>query len=104
MSSVPTYLACDLGAESGRCILGSLREGRLELEEIHRFVKKCCKKSTSELMSVTKTLYALLFAAKGISLGACARFVVVVVLDLSSSLHLRRGSYCMSGLSYLFCC
>jgi rhamnulokinase len=31
------YLGCDLGAESGRLMLGSLTEGRLVLEEIHRF-------------------------------------------------------------------
>ena len=31
------YIACDLGAESGRVILGRLREGRVALEEIHRF-------------------------------------------------------------------
>lgn len=31
------YLACDLGAESGRLMLGSLCGGRLEMEEIHRF-------------------------------------------------------------------
>ncbi len=32
-----TYIACDLGAESGRVMLGTLHDGRLELEEIHRF-------------------------------------------------------------------
>jgi rhamnulokinase len=32
-----TYLAFDLGAESGRAMLGSLRSGKLELREIHRF-------------------------------------------------------------------
>jgi rhamnulokinase len=31
------YLACDLGAESGRLIQGNLRDGRLSLDEIHRF-------------------------------------------------------------------
>src|SRR5664279_5398198 len=31
------YLALDLGAESGRAILGSLSHGKLELEELHRF-------------------------------------------------------------------
>ncbi len=31
------YLAIDLGAESGRVMLGSLAEGRLALEELHRF-------------------------------------------------------------------
>ena len=31
------YIACDLGAESGRVMLGSLCDGRLVLEELHRF-------------------------------------------------------------------
>lgn len=31
------YAAVDLGAESGRVMLGTLHEGRLSLEEIHRF-------------------------------------------------------------------
>lgn len=31
------YLACDLGAESGRLMLASLAGGRLALEEVHRF-------------------------------------------------------------------
>src|SRR4051812_3127185 len=32
-----TYIACDLGAGSGRVMLGSIVEGKLTLEEIHRF-------------------------------------------------------------------
>ena len=31
------YIACDLGAESGRVMLGALQNGRIELQEIHRF-------------------------------------------------------------------
>ena len=31
------YLALDFGAESGRAILGTLEDGRISLEEIHRF-------------------------------------------------------------------
>ena len=31
------YIACDLGAESGRVMLGTLTDGKLALEEIHRF-------------------------------------------------------------------
>lgn len=31
------YLACDLGAESGRLMLAILADGRLTLEEVHRF-------------------------------------------------------------------
>ncbi|MCX6903018.1 MAG: rhamnulokinase [Verrucomicrobia bacterium] len=31
------YLACDLGATSGRLMLGTLKNGKLALEELHRF-------------------------------------------------------------------
>ena len=31
------YLAFDLGASSGRGILGTLKDGKLSLKEIHRF-------------------------------------------------------------------
>ena len=31
------YLAFDLGAESGRAVLGTLEGGRLSIREIHRF-------------------------------------------------------------------
>ncbi|WP_145245733.1 rhamnulokinase [Aeoliella mucimassa] len=31
------YIACDLGAESGRVMLGRLADGKLTLEEVHRF-------------------------------------------------------------------
>ena len=31
------YIACDLGAESGRVMLGTLADGKFSLEEIHRF-------------------------------------------------------------------
>jgi rhamnulokinase len=35
--SATYYLAVDLGAESGRVMLGTLEDGRVSLEEIHRF-------------------------------------------------------------------
>jgi rhamnulokinase len=38
MSTPHYFAACDLGAESGRVMLGTLQDGRLELEEIHRFL------------------------------------------------------------------
>ena len=31
------YLAIDLGAESGRVILGQLKAGKFTMKEIHRF-------------------------------------------------------------------
>ena len=35
-----TYLAFDLGAESGRTFLGSLHNGALDIREIHRFANE----------------------------------------------------------------
>jgi rhamnulokinase len=40
MSQTSQYLAIDLGAESGRVMLGTLWDGRLTLEELHRFANK----------------------------------------------------------------
>ena len=37
MMSATYYLAVDLGAESGRVMLGTLAEGRVTLEDLHRF-------------------------------------------------------------------
>jgi len=37
MGDVKRYIAVDLGAESGRVMLGTLAAGRLELAEVHRF-------------------------------------------------------------------
>ncbi len=37
------YLACDLGAESGRLMLGTLKDRRLELRELHRFATGATK-------------------------------------------------------------
>jgi rhamnulokinase len=43
---MPThYLACDLGADSGRVILGTLAAGKITLEDIHRFPNGAVKTS-----------------------------------------------------------
>ena len=39
------YLAIDIGASSGRHILGSLEQGKMELEEIYRFENGMQKKT-----------------------------------------------------------
>ena len=38
------YLAVDIGASSGRHILGHMENGKMELEEIHRFENGMVKK------------------------------------------------------------
>ncbi len=41
--TLKNFLAIDLGAESGRVMLGSLGEGNLALEEVHRFLNEPVK-------------------------------------------------------------
>jgi len=45
---MPTHhLACDLGAESGRLMLGTIADGRLALEELHRFPNRVSRADDS---------------------------------------------------------
>src|SRR5512133_465172 len=37
MKTSPAFIAIDLGAESGRVVLGRLRHDRIDLQEVHRF-------------------------------------------------------------------
>jgi rhamnulokinase len=54
------YLACDLGAESGRLMLGSLQNGgRLVLEEIHRFANTPVASGDSLHWNISKLLEEL---------------------------------------------
>lgn len=39
------YLAVDIGASSGRLILGNVRDGKIEIQEIHRFKNGFSKKT-----------------------------------------------------------
>lgn len=39
-AEIPAYAAVDIGAESGRVVIGRLRDGRVELEEAHRFANR----------------------------------------------------------------
>lgn len=45
-----TYLAVDIGASSGRHILGWVEEGRLCLEEIYRFENTLVRKKRPPLL------------------------------------------------------
>ena len=58
------YIACDLGAESGRVMLGSLESGKLVLEEIHRFPNVTIKLGRSIRWDILRTFDEL---KKGLS-------------------------------------
>ena len=52
------YLACDLGAESGRLMLASLDGGRLSLEELHRFPNQVVQTAEGSLHWDIPALFA----------------------------------------------
>ena len=52
------YLAFDLGAESGRAMLGTLAGRRLRLEELHRFLNQPVSRTLEESMDVGWKLLA----------------------------------------------
>jgi rhamnulokinase len=56
------HLAIDLGAESGRAIVGSIHEGRVVLEEIHRFATGCVDLRAHLLVDVYR-IYEEILAA-----------------------------------------
>lgn len=53
------YLACDLGAESGRLMLGTLDQGRLSLQELHRFANGAQEENGSLVWDIQHLLREL---------------------------------------------
>jgi rhamnulokinase len=67
---VPVYLAVDLGAESGRVLRGSLRDGRLTVREVRRFVNRPVALPQGLHWDVL-ALFADLSAGLGAALAEC---------------------------------
>jgi sugar (pentulose or hexulose) kinase len=57
MAGIKQYIAVDLGAESGRVMLGSLSANNLALEEIHRFTNTPLKQNGSLRWDFEKQLH-----------------------------------------------
>ena len=66
------YLAIDIGASSGRHILGHLEKGQIKLEEIYRF-ENCMKKVDGHLIWDTEELFSNVMAG----LKECAKLGIV---------------------------
>src|SRR2546429_6034348 len=54
------YIACDLGAESGRVMEGSLNNGKLMLSELHRFSNQPIKDKDSLYWDIPKLFQEVL--------------------------------------------
>ena len=68
MDSCKYYLAVDIGASSGRHILAHLEEGRMVLEEVHRFPNGMVEKDGENVWDVDE-----LFAQIKLGLKKCAQ-------------------------------
>ena len=95
MKAAPAFLAFDLGAESGRAVLGWLRNDRIELQEIHRFPNGPVKLGDSLYWNVLRLWeemkHALALASKQagdslISLGVDTWGVDFGLLDINDNL------------------
>lgn len=53
------YLACDLGAESGRLVAGTIKEERLTLTELHRFPNVALRQDGSLLWNIPNLVLEL---------------------------------------------
>ena len=62
------FLAIDLGAESGRAMLGSLEAGRLQIEELHRFQNTPVRLPTGLYWDILRLFHEIRHA-----LGICGR-------------------------------
>ncbi len=74
------YIACDLGAESGRVILGTLADGRVVLEEIHRFANAASHIQSSLRWNVLRIFEELKVGLREVA----ARGVTVSSLSVDS--------------------
>jgi rhamnulokinase len=59
MASSTQFLAFDLGAESGRAVLGTLRSGILDVTEVHRFVNEPVRQNGSLHWDVLRLWYEI---------------------------------------------
>ena len=61
------YIACDLGAESGRVIEGTLNNGKLMLSEAHRFSNQPIKDKTSLYWDIPQLFQEVLIGLRKVA-------------------------------------
>ena len=92
------YIACDLGAESGRVMLGTLENDRLTVEEVHRFANDPLQAGDSirwdlqQIFDELKTGVRKVFAAsQGIEGLSCDSWGVDYVLMGTKGVKTKRS-------------
>ena len=51
------YLAVDIGASSGRHMLASMKDGKMQLEEVYRFPNGMTEKNRDSLLGCRASVY-----------------------------------------------
>ncbi|MCX7868774.1 MAG: hypothetical protein N2322_02380, partial [Terrimicrobiaceae bacterium] len=94
-SPATSYAACDLGAESGRVMLGTLEGGRVELREMHRFPSAVARVRGTlrwDVLRIFEELKAGLRAAAGAGLPVASVSTDSWGVDY---VWMRRGEPCL---------
>src|SRR2546427_5213666 len=61
------HIACDLGAESGRVILGTLNNGKLLLSDLHRFNNESVKDKDSLYWDIPQLFQEVLIGLRKVA-------------------------------------
>ena len=103
--TAPSYLAIDLGASSGRAVVGTLRDGVMETREVHRFRTPLVEEG-GHLWWDAEALWGEVRAgvARALDLLAHEPDVAVEVADAGVDLRQREGErsehgpeFCQAG-------
>jgi len=73
-----TYLAFDLGAESGRAMLGTLQGGTLDLREIRRFPNEPVRQNGSLYWDVLRLWHEVTTTRSSASAATCSRTRITI--------------------------
>jgi len=100
MATGERYLAFDLGAESGRAILGTLTDGRLRLEEIHRFANVPVRVLNSLHWNVLQLWQEMKHSLRRLSAGYGKHLDGIGVDSWAQDFALLDGQGALLGLPY----
>ena len=74
-----THLAIDIGASSGRCILGRLEGDRMVLEEVHRFANRQVRRNGHDCWDLDLLWQGILDGLKACK--ACGTIPATIGID-----------------------
>ena len=102
MASSNAYLALDIGAGTGRAILGVLKDNRIELQEIHRFENKPIRLNGTLYWDLLFMWDNMLYSLKKVAASGAVRLSGIGIDTFNCDFGLldRRGNLLSNPFSY----